>query len=101
MANSYTKGTRIRCTATFTDVSTGSVVDPATVTFRTKPPTGGPFAYVYGVDPNVVKTAAGKYRYDLLLSIAGDWYLRWEGTGSNETATEWRVICCEPSHVTW
>ena len=101
MANSYMKGQRIRCTGAFTDVATGGYVDPATVTFRTKDPSGDLLEHVYGVDPNVVKTATGRYRYDLLLNEAGDWWLRWEGTGSNETAQEWKVYVCPPADATW
>ena len=101
MANSYTKGQRIRCSGAFTDTASGAYVDPATVTFRTKDPSNNLSAHVYGVDPNVVKTATGRYRYDLLLDEAGDWWLRWEGTGSNETAQEWRVNCCESADANW
>lgn len=95
MANTYAKGQRIRCTAEFKDTTTNAYVDPLTVTFKAKSPGGGTTAYVYGVDPDVIKTATGRYRYDLLLDAAGDWWLRWEGTGSNETAREWRVVCCK------
>ena len=82
-------------------MATGANVDPATITFRTKDPSHNLSAHVYGVDPDVVKTGTGQYRYDLLLDEAGDWWLRWEGTGSNETAYEWRVNCCDSAAATW
>ena len=101
MANSYLKGQRIRCTGTFRTVATGAYVDPATVTFRTKDPSNDLSAHVYSIDVNVIKTAVGHYRYDLLLNEAGDWHLRWEATGTHEGAQEWRVYCCPPADSTW
>ena len=101
MPNSYDKGQQIKCTGEFQDVATGAYVDPTTVTFRVKDPSNNLSAHVYGVDVNVLRTAAGKYRYDLLLDEAGDWWLRWEGTGSHAGAREWRVYCCPSAEALW
>jgi len=101
MANSYDKGQKIKCTGYFRNVDTGAYVDPATVTFRTKDPSGNLSAHVYLIDPNVTKTAVGKYRYDLLLDEVGTWWLRWDSTGTHEGAREWKVICCKSAEGTW
>lgn len=101
MANSYFEGQKIKCTGFFRNVDTGAYVDPAVVTFRTKDPSNNLSAHQFGVDPNVTKTAIGKYRYDLLLDEGGTWYLRWDSTGTHEGATEWKVICCESVESTW
>jgi len=101
MANSYDKGQKIKVTGYFRNVDTGAYVDPTTVTFRTKDPSGNLSAHVYGVDPNVTKTAIGKYRYDLLLDEVGTWWLRWDSTGTHEGAREWKVICCQSAEGTW
>ena len=85
----------------FKDVDSGAYVDPTTVTFRTKDPSGNLSAHDYGVDVNVTTPATGSYRYDLLLDEAGDWWLRWEGTGSPAGARQWRVHCCTPEDGTW
>ena len=101
MANSYMKGQRIKVTGTFKDVDSGAYVDPLVVTFRTRSPSGTLANHVYGVDVNVLRTAAGRYRYDLLLDEAGDWWLRWDSSGSHEGANEWRVLCCAPASPIW
>ena len=101
MANSYLKGQNIKVTGAFRNVDSGAYVDPTVVTFRTKDPSNNLSNHVYGVDPNVTKTAAGRYRYNLLLDEAGDWYLRWDSTGTHQGAQEWRVYCCPPAEPTW
>ena len=101
MANSYVKGQQIKCTGFFQNVDSGAYVDPATVTFRTKDPSGNISAHVYGVDVNVTRTATGKYRYDLTIDEAGDWWLRWDSGGTHVGAQEWRVLCCASADPTW
>ena len=80
--------------ATFTNLA-GAVTDPTTVTFRAKAPDGTVAAYVYGVAVQVVKESTGIFRFDLLCSLPGTYWVRWEGTGAvaatGETAIDVRA----------
>ena len=81
--NSYYNGTEIRLTAAFTN--NGVAIDPTTVTFRVKDPTGVIVAYT---SPAVVKDSVGNYHLDIAVGISGFWYYRAEGTGAATVAGE-------------
>lgn len=84
----YLVGNAARVSTRFRSVSTGADVDPTTVTARIKNPNNVETAYVYGVDNEVVRDAAGYYHIDVPLTLAGTWRYRWEGTGANMAASE-------------
>lgn len=95
MANSYDKNQNVRCTVVIQDVDSGAYVDPTTVTFYTIDPNGTVTTYVYGVDPEVIKDSVGHYHADVTLDVSGDWYYRWEGTGTYIGACENRMCARE------
>ena len=78
--NVYENGQQVRCTCTFTVNSVNT--DPTTVTAKVKDPSGVETSYVYGVDEEVVKSAAGIYYIDVTTDENGLWYFRFEGTGT-------------------
>lgn len=98
MANSYNEGQRIKCTGTFTDLDSQTLVDPLTVRFRAiseATPTIVEINGVFGVDPNVTKVSTGVYRYDLLLERHGIWNYGFFGEGSHEGAAWYEVFARE------
>ena len=60
----------------------------ATLTLRVQPPSGAALTFVFGTNPEVVKTAVGAYRADITVNRAGHWSYRWESTGTGEAAEE-------------
>jgi hypothetical protein len=81
--NNYYNGTEIRLSAAFTN--NGVAVDPTTVTFKVKDPTGKITPYTA---PSVVKDSVGNYHLDFAVGISGIWYYRAEGTGAATVAGE-------------
>lgn len=80
-------GDKIRITGTFTLADTNT--DPTAVTLKVKDPSGSIDTYTYA-GSSVTRSAAGVYYKDISLDEAGDWYYRWIGTGTVETAEEER-----------
>ena len=85
-ANVYDIGDTVRLKGAFTN-DAGAATDPTAITLTVKDPTGAVTTYTYAL-AQVVKSATGIYYYDLLISKAGDWYYRFEGTGAVATAGE-------------
>ncbi len=83
----YDVGDLRRFQVSFTDVD-DAPVDPTSVTVRLREPDGTLMSFVYGTDPEVVRTALGAYEIDLALTQAGRHVLRWEGTGAGQAAEE-------------
>ena len=75
-------------TSPWSSAETGDPVDPDTVTFRVRDPTGEVESYVYESDDEVERVAAGDYRMRLPLNQAGTWQARVEGTGDG-AAADW------------
>ena len=88
MANTYGIGNGIRVSVKYRAVQTGAYVDPGTVTVLIKDPSLNVTTWVYGVDPEVQKTATGLYFTVVDADEAGLWEYRWEGTGANQAASE-------------
>ena len=101
MANTYNEGQRIKIEVQFRDADTGGAVDPTTVRFCTRSPSGASTCYQYLVDPEVTRTGAGAYRFDLLLSEHGTWTYAWFGNGNFDGAAQRQVIACELAVSTW
>lgn len=71
----------------------GDDVDPTTVTFKVRSPTGVETSYVYGTDSAVVKLSTGDYYGEFTPTEGGVWRWRFQTTGQNvSTAMEGREI---------
>lgn len=100
MANSYRKGQTIKIEGWFSE--SGTAVDPAVVYIHTLNPNNVPAVHAYGAPPNdVTKAAAGHYRWDQLLDVAGVWYYRVEGSGTHVTAMGGEVSASTPAWALW
>ena len=89
-ANSYVPGDGFQLQATFTKNNVNT--DPTTVTFKFKDPAGVITTYVFGVDPEIVKSAVGTYYMDVTVSDEGQFWYRIEGTGAVIAALEYPYI---------
>ena len=77
----YIAGDTLTLGCTFAVAATGVVTDPTTVTLRVKDPAGAVTVYTYAL-AEITKSTTGIYVKTLAFSTAGDWWLRWEGTGA-------------------
>ena len=85
MANNYHVNQTVRITGTFKVGS--AVTDPTTVTLKIKTPAGVISSYTYAL-AEVTKSGTGVYYKDVSLTASGNWYNRWEGTGTVAAADE-------------
>lgn len=86
MANGYFIGDGFRLEARFT--VDGVLTDPTTVTFQFLSPSDVITTYVYGTDPEVVKSAVGVYYVDVTVSEELTWWYRIVATGAVIAAVE-------------
>lgn len=86
MATTYDVGDVARVSAAFT--TSGSAVDPTTVTVTTQTPAGVSTTSTYGTDVALVKDSTGNYHLDLSLSAAGKYRWRWTSTGTGAASEE-------------
>ena len=80
-------GDLVRCEGRFTNL-VGTLIDPATVTFKIKDPNGAVTTYSYPADAQVIKSATGIYYVDVNATKAGTWYYRFYSTGTSQAAGE-------------
>ena len=81
--DSFPYGSRLYLTGTFKNPLTKAIVDPNNVRVRIVGPHGTPYyAYVYVVDPEIIKVSAGIYRTTVICEKQGDWYYRFECWGT-------------------
>lgn len=85
MANTYAVGESIILSATFTVATVNT--DPTTVTLRIKDPTGNIDVYTLAL-ATVTRDSAGVFHKDLTIDESGEWFYRWEGTGTCVAADE-------------
>jgi hypothetical protein len=85
MSNTYDCGDVVRLTAAFTDIS-NNPADPSSITLRVKQPDATVVVHNYPGD--IAKDSTGVYHFDLSISESGDWYYRFEGTGTVQAASE-------------
>lgn len=79
----YVKGQAVRCRGLFTaNDSTQAGVDPPTISFRYRKPSGSTTTLVYGIASQVVKAATGAYYVDVTADEAGTWQFRWDSMGA-------------------
>lgn len=85
--NEYTVGTRVRISATITDIS-DVLTDPTNLTFKFIDPLDVETEYVYLTDPELVNDGVGLFHVDLTITISGAWHYRYETTGNVVIASE-------------
>lgn len=78
-----------RVSAVFTVGATET--DPTALTVRVRAPDGTETAYFYLTDAEVVRTAAGRFRFDLTGEQAGEYIVRFEGTGAATAADNEKI----------
>ena len=62
--------------------------DPTTVVFKVKSPSGAVTTYTYPTDPQLVKQVAGSYYVTVDANVDGQWWTRWQATGTGQAAQE-------------
>jgi hypothetical protein len=95
MATKYIEGTTIRAYAEFRNDS-NVLVDPLTVTLKYKQPDNVLMTKTSPLE--VLKVSTGIYEIYLILSQAGKYAFRWEGSGNNGSVSE-TVITVQASQV--
>jgi len=83
----YELGQSVRLTASFANAA-GVAADPSTITFKygvrlvNPPPDPTAISAVFGVDIAVVKDSVGRYHYDVVPSLPGNYTSAVVGTGT-------------------
>lgn len=85
--NVYDVGDLVRLEADITDLD-GNYIDPGTITFSIKKPNGTIVSYTYNTDPEVSRIDMGRFRLDVAIDSAGDWFVRVATTGAGKGAEE-------------
>lgn len=85
-SNVYDVGDQVRLTATFRATADDSLVNPTTVTLKVKSPAGTV------TTPSATSSSTGIWTYDLDLTLEGNWYYRFVGTGAVKAAGENALI---------
>lgn len=75
-------GDRAKITATFTDPSDGTAVNPGNASFVVKDPTGTRTTYVSGVDSEVSNPSTGVYVALIPILKQGTYYAKVYSTGT-------------------
>ena len=92
MANTYGIGNGVRVAVKFKLLSSGVFVDPSTVKVLVKNPSLVTTTYQYTINAELQKSDIGQYFLIVDANAAGDWKYRWEGSGTNEAASEGSFI---------
>jgi len=85
--NVYDVGDLVRLEAQVTDLL-GNPIEPGTIKFSVKTPSGVVSHYQYGIDPLVNKLDMGLFKIDIAVTEPGDWFVRVETTGAGKGAEE-------------
>lgn len=92
--NVYDLGDLVRVSGAFRNAA-GTLIDPTTVGFEFRGPTGAVTRYAYPADPQLAKDSTGNYHVDIDASAAGTWHWRWESTGTGQAAEEGAFVVRE------
>lgn len=84
----YDVGDEIRCTAVFTNATSGAALNPSQVFAEIRKPDRTVTTYEYGVDAELVRSSTGHFYVDVDVDIAGRWYYRFYSTGTGKAAHE-------------
>jgi hypothetical protein len=85
MTNSYPTDDTVTLSVAFTQVEGGAAIDPPTVILYVQDPNGVITQYAYPAQ--VIKDGVGLYHYDLVPSVSGNWWYKWQGAGSGINTT--------------
>lgn len=86
MAGTYDIGDRPRCRAEFK--LNNILADPTSIIFKYKNPNGTVTILTYGVDSALVRESTGIYYVDIDVDLSGQWFYRFEGSGTVKAASE-------------
>jgi hypothetical protein len=78
-----------RISAVFTVGATET--NPTVTTVRVRTPAGVETSYVYGTDAEVIRTATGRFYFDLTGTETGEYLVRFTGTGTVVAADSEKV----------
>lgn len=84
--NVYAKDSLVRVSSEFT--ISGTDTDPTTIKAMYKDPNNSVTTLTYGADAALVRDSTGKYHVDINATIAGNWWYRFEASGSVVAANE-------------
>ena len=80
----FSIGSTVRTTGTFR--AAGTLTDPTTINLKVHDPAGTETTYTYPA--TLTRTSLGIYYKDLPVTLSGNWYVRWIGTGTVPEADE-------------
>lgn len=87
--NTYDVGDKVRITGAWTDPNdSDAAIDPTTVSAAYKNPSGVVLTKVYGSDADVVRSGTGSFYMDISITVSGEYWYRWIGTGTGQAAGE-------------
>lgn len=86
-------GVILRYTCTVDGVAT----DPTTITARVQDPDGTVTVYVYLTNSELTKDSTGIFELAITLTKAGQWWIRFEGTGACIATTPDYIISVRDS----
>lgn len=86
----YDVGDGIRFSVVFVDAASGSFVDPTTVEFSLKSPSGEITKNTY--PSGIARNTAGSYHTDSLITDSGVYWYRWAGSGTHPAAIEGNFV---------
>lgn len=81
MLSKYKVGQVIRIRISFTEVSSGNLVDPTTITAYYQKPSKETTVLVYETDDELVRESLGIFYTDISLTEGGRWNYRFKGEG--------------------
>jgi hypothetical protein len=82
----YDQGQVVRVLAHFKNPATGVFINPATVKFKIKDPTGTASEYEFNVGLEITQESTGKFYVDINADKPGFWYYRFWSEGSGIAA---------------
>jgi len=80
--SAYDIGDLAHLTVHFIDQATGDHIDPTSVALEVKDPSG------FTDSKTPTHDSTGHYHFDLDLTMSGQWFYRWESTGTGQAAEE-------------
>lgn len=86
----YSKGSVVRLKSPTNQgfAIAGVPTDPTGVVIKYRDPNGVIVIKTYNTDPEVKKSGTGQYYMDILVTVSGEWFFRFEGTAAPQTTAE-------------
>lgn len=90
ISGTFQRDQQVSINVTFTDVPSGELVDPTTVTLYTNREglTGDTVSYVYGVDSEISRNSTGSYTGRIQFQYAGRYFVTFKGTWDGNSASQ-------------